>query len=114
MAISLGYVWQQRLNKNIVQVGTVQKYYKLRSRNATIVGLSLTNLTDSFVYVSVLVDDDTSVQGHFMKDVLLPSNTSLRAVNGGEKLILAPSNKLSVKSSVSDSIDVLLSYVEIT
>ena len=25
-----------------------------------------------------------------MKDVLLPANTSLRAVNGGEKLILAP------------------------
>jgi len=103
-------------NKNIVQVGTVpvEILQTTGAQRATIVGLSLTNLTDSFVYVSVLVDDDTSVQGHFMKDVLLPSNTSLRAVNGGEKLILAPSNKLSVKSSVSDSIDVLLSYVEIT
>ena len=76
--------------------------------------MSLTNLTDSFVYVSVLIDDDTSVQGHYMKDVLLPANTSLRAVNGGEKLILAPSNKLSVKASITDSVDVLLSYVEIT
>ena len=103
-------------NKNIVQVGTVpvEILQTTGAQRATIVGLSLTNLTDSFVYVSVLVDDDTSVQGHFMKDVLLPSNTSLRAVNGGEKLILAPSNKLSVKSSVSDSVDVLLSYVEIT
>ena len=84
------------------------------AQRATIVGLSLTNLTDSFVYVSVLVDDDTSVQGHYMKDVLLPANTSLRAVNGGEKLILAPTNKLSVKASITDSVDVLLSYVEIT
>ena len=82
-------------------------------QRATIVGLSLTNLTDSFVYVTVLVDDDTSVQGHYMKDVLVPANTSLRAVNGGEKLIQHP-NKLSVKASVSDSVDVLLSYVEIT
>tara|TARA_B100000035_G_scaffold273550_1_gene249448 strand:- start:265 stop:594 length:330 start_codon:yes stop_codon:yes gene_type:complete len=103
-------------NKNIVQVGTVpvEILATTGAQRATIVGMSLTNLTDSFVYVSVLVDDDTSVQGHYMKDVLLPSNTSLRAVNGGEKLILAPSNKLSVKSSVSDSVDVLLSYVEIT
>ena len=84
------------------------------AQRATIVGMSLTNLTDSFVYVSVLIDDDTSVQGHYMKDVLLPANTSLRAVNGGEKLILAPTNKLSVKASITDSVDVLLSYVEIT
>tara|TARA_B100001121_G_scaffold293726_1_gene296585 strand:+ start:33 stop:362 length:330 start_codon:yes stop_codon:yes gene_type:complete len=103
-------------NKNIVQVGTlpVEILSTTGSQRATVVGMSLTNLTDSFVYVTVLVDDDTSVQGHYMKDVLLPANTSLRAVNGGEKLILAPSNKLSVKASVSDSVDVLLSYVEIT
>ena len=103
-------------NKNIVQVGTVpvEILSTTGAQRATIVGLSLTNLTDSFVYVSVLVDDDTSVQGHYMKDVLLPANTSLRAVNGGEKLILAPTNKLSVKASITDSVDVLLSYVEIT
>ena len=103
-------------NKNIVQVGTVpvEILSTKGAQRATIVGLSLTNLTDSFVYVSVLVDDDTSVQGHYMKDVLLPANTSLRAVNGGEKLILAPTNKLSVKASITDSVDVLLSYVEIT
>ena len=103
-------------NKNIVQVGTVpvEILETTAAQRATVVGMSITNLTDSFVYVSVLVDDDTSVQGHFLKDALLPANTSLRAVNGGEKLILAPSNKLSVKASVSDSVDVLLSYVEIT
>ena len=103
-------------NKNIVQIGTVpvEILSTTAAHRATIVGMSITNLTDSFVYVTVLVDDDTSVQGHFLKDVLVPANTSLRAVNGGEKLILAPSNKLSVKASVSDSVDVLLSYVEIT
>ena len=103
-------------NKNIVQIGTVpvEILSTTAAQRATIVGMSITNLTDSFVYVTVLVDDDTSVQGHFLKDVLVPANTSLRAVNGGEKLILAPSNKLSVKASVSDSVDVLFSYVEIT
>lgn len=103
-------------NKNVVQVGTVpvEILETTAAQRATIVGLSLTNLTESFVYVTVLIDDDTSVQGHYLKDVLIPANTSLRAVNGGEKLILAPENKLSVQASVSDSVDVLLSYVEIT
>jgi len=103
-------------NKNVVQIGTVpvEILETTAAQRATIVGLSLTNLTESFVYVTVLIDDDTSVQGHYLKDVLIPANTSLRAVNGGEKLILAPENKLSVQASVSDSVDVLLSYVEIT
>jgi len=103
-------------NKNVATVGTVpvEILSTTAAQRATIVGLSLTNLTTSFVYVTVTIEDDTSVTGHYLKDVLLPANTSLRAVNGGEKLILAPENKLNVQSSLSDSVDVLLSYVEIT
>jgi len=37
----------------------------------------------------------------------------LRVVATGEKLIIAPSNKLQVKSSIDDSVDVVLSFVEI-
>ena len=84
------------------------------SARATIIGMSLTNLTDSFVYASVYVEDDTSVSGYYLKDTLLPANTSLRVVNQGEKLILAPDNKILVSSSIDDSIDVVMSYVEIT
>ena len=84
------------------------------STRATVIGLSLTNLTGSFVYVSVLLQDDTSVTGYYLKDTILPANTSLRVVSTGEKLIVAPENKLLVQSSVDDSVDVVCSYVEIT
>ena len=84
------------------------------STRATVIGLSLTNLTQSFVYVSVLLQDDTSVTGFYLKDTLLPANTSLRVVATGEKLIVAPSNKLLVQSSIDDSVDAVLSHVEIT
>lgn len=80
----------------------------------TVLGVSITNLTASNVYVSVLIRDDTSVTGYYLKDILVPTNTSLRALNGGEKLILAPENILYVQSDVDDSIDVITSYVEIT
>lgn len=84
------------------------------TNRATVIGLSLTNLTNDFVYVSVYLEDDTSVSGYYLKDTVLPANTSLRVVNQGEKLIVAPENKLLVESSVTDSVDVILSYVEIT
>lgn len=103
-------------NKVVKDVGTVPVEILASSaaNRFTVIGLSITNLTGSFVYCNIHIQDDTSVDGYYLKDTLLPSNTSLRAVSTGEKLILAPENKLLVSSSVSDSVDVIVSYVEIT
>ena len=105
------------LFKNVVvkEVGVlpVDVYETDASTRATVIGMSLTNLTQSFVYVDVLVQDDTSVTGYYLKETLLPANTSLRVVATGEKLIIAPSNKIQVRSSIDDSVDVVLSFVEI-
>ena len=80
---------------------------------ATIIGLSLANLTANAVNASVLVSDDTSVTGYFMKEVMIPANTSLRALSAGEKLILAPTNQLLIQSDQDDSLDAVISYVDI-
>lgn len=102
-------------NKVVKQVGTipVDIYETDASTRSTVIGLSLTNLTSSFVYVDVLIQDDTSVTGYYLKDTVLPANTALRVVNQGEKLILAANNKLQVRASVNDSVDVVMSFVEI-
>lgn len=89
-------------------------YETLPTTRVTVLGLSFTNLTDKFLYVDVIVEDDTSVAGYYIKDSILPAGTSLRAVSTGEKLVLAPSNRLLVRSSLDDSVDVIVSYVEIT
>ena len=102
-------------NSVIKEIGTVPvrvAQTTLASR-ITVIGLSLSNLTEDPLTVSVTVMDDTSVTGYYIKDVLLGPQSSLRVVNGGEKLILAPSNELYISSSVSDSIDAIVSYVEI-
>ena len=80
---------------------------------STIIGLNMSNLTDFIVYASVLLHDDTSVEGYFMKNVMLPPNSSLHALAAGEKLILAPSNELYIFASGDDSIDAVISYVDI-
>jgi|TARA_B110000259_G_C14009143_1_gene398961 hypothetical protein len=103
-------------NTVIKNCGTVPVliYETQPGNRVTVLGISFTNLTDKFVYVDVLVEDDTSVSGYYLKDSILPAGTSLRAVSTGEKLVLAPSNRLLVRSSLDDSVDVIVSYVEIT
>lgn len=103
-------------NTVIKNCGTVPVliYETLPTTRVTILGLSFTNLTNQFVYTDVLIKDDSSVTGYYLKDSILPAGTSLRAVSTGEKLVLAPNNQLLVRASVDDSVDVIVSYVEIT
>ena len=102
-------------NSIVKEIGVVPVRV-LQTTNAsriTVIGLSLANLTESVITASVTVQDDTSVTGYFIKDVLIAPQSSLRVVNGGEKLILAPSNEMFVTSNTGDSIDAIISYVEI-
>jgi|TARA_B110000240_G_scaffold112510_1_gene126341 hypothetical protein len=80
---------------------------------STIIGLNLANLTDFIVYASVLIHDDTSVEGYFMKDVMVPPNSSLHALAAGEKLILAPTNELYLVADQDAALDAVISYVDI-
>lgn len=84
------------------------------STRTTVIGCNLANLTEGVVYASILVHDETSIEGYFIKDVMIPPNSSLRAISSGEKLILAPLNQVYVVSNENDSIDAIFSYVEIT
>lgn len=102
-------------NKVIKEVGTVPILALETDANtrSTIVGLNLANLTDFIVYASVLIHDDTSVEGYFMKDVMVPSNSSLHVLAAGEKLILAPENQLYLVADQDEALDAVISYVDI-
>lgn len=103
------------LNKVIKEVGTtpILAIETDAGTRSTIVGMSFANLTDNTVFASVLVHDDTSVEGYWLKDVQIPANTSLRALSAGEKLILAPTNQLYLVSDTTEGFDAVISYVNI-
>ena len=90
---------------DIVEVGA--------SARATVVGFSVTNLTEGVVIVSVYVTDEFDTKAHFVKNLAIPGNQSLRVVNNGEKLMLPGNNKISIKANQTNAVDVILSYVEI-
>lgn len=84
------------------------------SARVTVIGFSLSNMTESIVLASVrLLDGNTSTSAYFIKDIILPPNQSLRIVNGGEKLIVPPNSSIYVQSNYPDSLDCIMSYVEI-
>ena len=102
-------------NKVVTEIGTATTEVLATSANnrITVVGFSLANLTDGVVLIDVTLRDEDSATGYYAKEMILPPNTSLRVLNGGEKLILTPNNNLYVRSNVDDSIDCVLSTVEI-
>ena len=101
--------------KAVKEIGKVKVpiYTAGPSTTATVVGLSLANLTESVVSTSVLIADDTSVEAFYLKNVLLPPISALTVLNGGEKIIIASDNTLSIISDIDASLDAIMSYVEI-
>lgn len=85
--------------------------------NTTVIGLSLTNKTENIVLANIrLADNNQSTPNdtaYYVKEVAVPPNQSLRVINGGEKLILAPDTEMYIQSSADDSLDLVLSCVEI-
>ena len=84
------------------------------SARTTVIGLSLTNITSSIILASVeLVDTVASTSAYYVNNIVIPPNTSARVINGGERLVLGPSTNVIVSSNIDDSIDIVMSYVEI-
>ena len=103
-------------NAIIKDVGTVPitVYSPPIGTNTIVLGLNLANLIDSVVNVTVTLQDTTSVSGYIVKDVMIAPNSSLRILSAGEKLIVASQSTLQVNADIADSIDVVMSYVELT
>lgn len=54
-----------------------------------------------------------SISAYYIRNVIIPSNQSLRVINGGEKLVLAGDMTVYAQSSSAASLDLIASYVEI-
>lgn len=82
---------------------------------ATVIGCNLANTTlYETVAVDVYVINEDSAPALYVKNVIIPPNTAVKLITGGEKLIIPETAGLRVVSTVENSIDVVVSYVEIS
>jgi hypothetical protein len=107
-------------NALINSLGTTEQQVVAVGSNTstTALGLSFTNLTGSIVEVSVRLTQSNNVgtvltSAYFIKNVIVPPNQTLRAINGGEKLVLTQYMTMYVSSNTDASIDMVMSYVNI-
>jgi hypothetical protein len=85
------------------------------SATTTVIGLSMTNITSSTILVSIQLQDTiTSTTAYYINNVVIPANTSLRVINGGERLVLGASTYVIITSNNTASVDLVMSYVEIS
>ena len=91
-------------NNLISGLGTTETTILTTASNArtTVVGLSLANLTNSIILASIRISDPIAgTAAYYMKDVIIPPNQSIRAVNGGERFSAISSSAMIFKREIN-------------
>ena len=111
--------FRNKLHQNIgtAEVEVIEVSTNTRT---TVIGLNLTNLTSGIVLATIRLElldanppNAVLSQAYYVKDIIVPPNQSLRVINGGEKLILGGNMKMHIHSNFEDSLDLVMSYVDI-
>lgn len=103
-------------NKLTRSVGTTSTlvYSTNSNTRATVIGINIANITPNTIYVDIIFVDGQNHEGYVSKNVEIASGTSLAAMGGDQKLVLVPNNSIKVVSSDANSVDVIVSALEIT
>ncbi len=82
---------------------------------ATVIGMNIANVTDNdTVVVNIFVIDENSTQAHYVRGLSISPNSTAKIITQGEKLILPETAGIRIVSDTEDSIDSVISYVEIS
>lgn len=82
---------------------------------ATIIGISLANLTQSQVFADIqLYDSSANTTGYLIKGVTIEPASSFVAIGGDQKVVVEPNDVVKVTSSQSASVDCVMSVLEIS
>jgi hypothetical protein len=82
---------------------------------ATVIGCNIANVTDyDTVVANMYVVDENSTQATYVRGIIIAPNTTVKVITQGEKLILPATSGIRIEADTEDSIDVVISYVEIS
>ena len=82
---------------------------------ATVIGINLANVTDyDTAVVDIYVISENSTQAHYVRGLSIAPNSTAKIITQGEKLILPETAGIRIVSDTADSVDSVISYVEIS
>ena len=83
------------------------------STQTTLIGMTLANITSGVISVTATLNDGTNTT-HIVKDAPVPTGGSLILLGGDQKVVLMTGDKIIVTSNTASSVDVIMSFLEIT
>ena len=98
-------------------IGTtgVKVYETPSATSTTVIGVSVANVATQNISVSVMMSDTSGNKSvYLVKNALIVPGSSAVLVGGEQKLVLEATDTLSVTSSLVNSVDVIVSVLEIT
>lgn len=79
----------------------------------TLIGMTLANTTSGVINVTATLNDGTNTT-NIVKDAPIPTGGSLVLLGGDQKVVLMAGDKIIVTSNTASSVDVIMSFLEIT
>ena len=83
------------------------------STETTLIGMTLANITSGVISVTATLNDGTNTT-HIVKDAPIPTGGSLILLGGDQKVVLMTGDKIIITSNTASSVDVIMSFLEIT
>jgi hypothetical protein len=83
------------------------------STETTLIGMTLANVTSGVISVTATLHDGTNTT-HIVKDAPIPTGGSLILLGGDQKVVLMTGDKIIITSNTASSVDVIMSFLEIT
>ena len=101
-----------------IDASLVKVYTVPADTTTVVIGLTIANIKGASVtadakIVSDTSDSETNADVYIAKDIPLPAGSSVE-VMAGNKIVLQATDEVWVSGSVTDSVDVILSIMEIT
>jgi hypothetical protein len=83
------------------------------STETTLIGMTLANITSGVISVTATLHDGSNTT-HIVKDAPVPTGGSLVLLGGDQKVVLNVGHKIIITSNTASSVDVIMSFLEIT
>ncbi len=107
--------FSRRLSRNVgTSNATVGSYTVSAGIQTTVIGLTLSNKTASQIHANIRLIDNTTTSTSIVTTAPIPPGGTLVAVGGDQKLVLTAGDSISVQSNVANSVDVVMSVLEIS
>ena len=101
--------YQEPPGTSAVDVGAVVA----SSTQTTLIGMTLANITSAVISVTATMNDGSNTT-HIVKDAPIPTGGSLIILGGDQKVVLMTGDKIIITSNTASSVDVIMSFLEIT